>query len=61
MSNRVRIIPKRRVIDVDRLAEALLDLVAELDNDSKQESEVQGRALPKQSKGGRPAQKGTAA
>jgi hypothetical protein len=61
MSHKVRIFPKRRVIDVERLAEALLDLVAAIDDESKQESETQGDTPRRQVKGGHPGQKGSAA
>jgi hypothetical protein len=61
MDKQIRIIPKRRVLDVDRLAEALLDLVDTLGPEERQRFAAEGERLLQEQKKGRKARKGSAA
>jgi hypothetical protein len=58
----VRIIPKRKAIDVERLAEALFALASSLDDPSvSPKIDIDARKLKTEMKGGRPTRKGSAA
>jgi hypothetical protein len=61
VNKKLRIIPKRRPTDVERLAEALLDLAASLDDNERQRLAAEDTKLRKQLGGGRRTQKGSAA
>ena len=58
VNKQLRIIPKRRELDVERLAGALLDLVAQLSPDEHERFARLGRQ--QKSKGGKAPAKGTA-
>lgn len=59
MKKQIRIAVKQREVDVERLAEALLDLVAHLSPDEQERFAELGRQ--QKAKGGKPTTRGAAA
>lgn len=62
MTKQIRIIPKRReVIDLEGFAEALLDVVASLDEKDRSRLRADGEQVLEELKGGRKRKRGSAA
>lgn len=61
MTKQIRIIPKRRDVDVERLAVALLDMVAGLSEEERQRFAAEGGRVLEKVKGGKRPRKESAA